>query len=121
MTTALGLVDYAVIAAWANVTARLSRRAGAPKLSATSPRETLIEWLTWNDANGCYTDDAAELEGADPLTVEDAWKAIADAMRDDEPYTWRESGDGLLDAGWYVSDEKGRRGPFASQEAAAAS
>lgn len=34
-------------------------------------RESLIEWLVWNDSNGCYSDKDSIDEGYEPLTKED--------------------------------------------------
>ena len=33
-------------------------------------REQIIEWLCWNDPNGCYTDRDSEAEGYSRLTRE---------------------------------------------------
>lgn len=38
----------------------------------TWPREDLIAWLRWNDHNGSFTDEDAEAEGWEPLTVKGA-------------------------------------------------
>ena len=35
-------------------------------------RNDVINWLCWNDRNGCYRDDDAIAEGQDPLTLEQA-------------------------------------------------
>jgi len=35
-------------------------------------RNDVINWLCWNDRNGCYRDDDAIAEGYDPLTLEEA-------------------------------------------------
>jgi len=35
-------------------------------------RNDVINWLCWNDRNGCYRDDDAIAEGYDPLTLEQA-------------------------------------------------
>jgi len=35
-------------------------------------RNDVINWLCWNDRNGCYRDDDAITEGYDPLTLEQA-------------------------------------------------
>ncbi len=43
-------------------------------------------------------------------------KAAKEPSSSDVPFTWREPPGGLLEAGWYASDDRrGRRGPFASQ------
>jgi len=43
----------------------------APAIDTTN-RESVIAWLVWNDPNGSYTDHASEVEGYDPLTLEEA-------------------------------------------------
>ena len=73
----------AVIANAANACARLSRTPGAPVLTADSPREDVIGWLTWNDPNGLYTDDALRAEDEDPLTLDGAWEELARIDLDD--------------------------------------
>ena len=40
-------------------------------------REDIINWLVWNDSNGCYTDEDNELESFDPLTLEQAREIMA--------------------------------------------
>ncbi|MCE9555406.1 MAG: hypothetical protein K8T91_18810 [Planctomycetes bacterium] len=35
-------------------------------------RDEIIEWLCWNDPNGCYTDKDSSAEGYPPLTRERA-------------------------------------------------
>lgn len=45
-----------LVAACANEISYSSRRRGAPKISIDSSRETIIDWLTWNDPNGDYYD-----------------------------------------------------------------
>jgi len=43
-------------------------------------------------------------------------KAAKEPSSSDVPFTWREPPGGLLEAGWYASDDRrGRRGPFSSQ------
>jgi hypothetical protein len=43
-------------------------------------------------------------------------KAAKEPSSSDVPFTWREPPGGLLEAGWYASDDRrGRRGPFDSQ------
>lgn len=60
-----------------NALSRRSRRIGAPTLAADSTRETLLDWLDWNDPGGCYTDAAraadAQFSDGEPLTISDAW------------------------------------------------
>lgn len=41
-------------------------------LLTNGTREQVIAWLTWNDANGIYTDEQAADEGMPPLTLEQA-------------------------------------------------
>jgi hypothetical protein len=36
-------------------------------------REELIEWLCWNDRNGCYRDDEATAEFGEILPYEEAY------------------------------------------------
>ena len=71
----------AATAMLANDTAARSRSAGAPHLTAESPRETVIAWLQWCDPNGCHTDDLSLKEWDDVYTTETAWEALA-AMLD---------------------------------------
>lgn len=40
-------------------------------------RNDVINWLCWNDRNGCYRDDDAIAEGYDPLTLEQAREIMA--------------------------------------------
>lgn len=35
-------------------------------------RQQLIDWLAWNDANGCYTDEDCRNEGLQLLTHDEA-------------------------------------------------
>jgi hypothetical protein len=76
------VVDRAAVAVKANDAGRLSRQRGAPRLTADSPRHTLLRWLEWNDPNGSYSDEAGAIEGAPPLTVDAAWELIADQLSD---------------------------------------
>lgn len=64
----------------ANEVAMSSRRPGAPSLSDESTREQLIAWLSWNDPNGSYTDEALAVEDYEPMTTEGAWEAISDVV-----------------------------------------
>jgi len=34
-------------------------------------RNEMIEWLVWNDPNGCFTDDCSEDHGMDPMTKQE--------------------------------------------------
>lgn len=45
-------------------------------------RHQVLGWLTWNDANGSYTDKACADEGLPPLTLEAARTLAADQMAD---------------------------------------
>lgn len=38
----------------------------------TLSRESLIEWLCWNDRNGVYSDKDSEAEGLEPLNKDEA-------------------------------------------------
>jgi hypothetical protein len=35
-------------------------------------RDSLINWLCWNDKNGCYTDEQSDMEDMPRLTLEEA-------------------------------------------------
>lgn len=49
-------------------------------------RESLIAWLTWNDRNGCYTDEDCDCEGLPRLSLESAAALVKDqSERDEEP------------------------------------
>lgn len=37
--------------------------------SQEAARQNLINWLVWNDPNGCYTDADCDLEGLPRLTL----------------------------------------------------
>lgn len=43
-------------------------------------RETLIEWLEWNDPNGVYSDEDSDNEGMKRLTKNDAEQIIIDKL-----------------------------------------
>ncbi len=75
-------MNPADVAAQANAIADLSRRPGAPTLTATSTRETLIDWLMWCDPNGSHTDALATGDGVDVHTVTTAWETIAEMIAD---------------------------------------
>ena len=45
-------------------------------------RGAIIAWLCWNDRNGCFTDEACELEGFDPLTSATASEIALDMLSD---------------------------------------
>lgn len=42
----------------------------------TWKRETLLDWLAWNDRNGIFTDKQSEDEGMQPMTKEEAIEVI---------------------------------------------
>lgn len=39
-------------------------------------RESLLEWLAWNDRNGIFTDKQSEAEGMQPMTKKEALEVI---------------------------------------------
>lgn len=43
---------------------------------ASNDRDRLIAWLQWNDPNGCYSDDASDLEDLPRLSVEELKAAM---------------------------------------------
>lgn len=47
-----------------------------------SSRESLIEWLVWNDRNGCYRDDECIAELGRPLTTEELTEAYKEMGQD---------------------------------------
>ena len=53
------------------------RRRIHPTLSASSDRETLIDWLSTCDPNGTYTDEDSVAEFEKVLTIAEAWDCIA--------------------------------------------
>lgn len=79
------------LAALANEAARTSRRSGAPLLSAESSREVVLDWLQWNDANGCFTDERAAVEDFDPMTLDEAWSLVFEALGVTEAETYAQS------------------------------
>lgn len=50
-------------------------------------REQIIDWLEWNDPDGLYNDDAAELEGFAPLTFEILRATMRATMREQTGFT----------------------------------
>jgi hypothetical protein len=68
----------AALVVLANESSRLSRRGGAPRLTPESSRETLLAWLQWNDRNGVYLDHLAIADGAEPMSLDEAWTAISE-------------------------------------------
>lgn len=42
----------------------------------TWSRESLLNWLAWNDRNGIFTDKQSEAEGMEPMTKEEAIEVI---------------------------------------------
>jgi hypothetical protein len=75
-------VTRAELVTAANALARESRRGGAPRLRIDASRETVIDWLQWNDPNGSHRDDLAIREGADPYDLAGAWQALEQAVYD---------------------------------------
>jgi hypothetical protein len=47
-------------------------------------RETIIDWLAWNDRNGVYTDKACKAEGMKPLSKKEALQTIKQILEDNE-------------------------------------
>ena len=45
-----------------------------------SSRQDLIDFMVWNDRNGCFTDQECEEEGLPILTFEDASNLISDTI-----------------------------------------
>ena len=50
-------------------------------------RKGIIEFLQWNDRNGCYTDENCDLEEVPRMTYEDAVKYFFGVMNDDFYYS----------------------------------
>ena len=50
-------------------------------------RVKIIEFLQWNDRNGCYTDENCDLEEVPRMTYEDAVKYFFGVMNDDFYYS----------------------------------
>ena len=69
-----------VVAIRANEAGRGSRRRGAPILSVRSSRETILDWLQWNDPNGAYTDERAKIEDFEPMTDNEAWQMLDETL-----------------------------------------
>ena len=72
----------APVVRWANEIGSSSRRPGAPRLSAESPRERLLRWLRWCDPNGVYLDDDSIAEFGVTVTLAEAWELIAGMYRE---------------------------------------
>ena len=49
-------------------------------------RVRIIEFLQWNDKNGCYTDENCDLEDIPRMTYEDAVKYFFGVINDDFYY-----------------------------------
>jgi len=68
----------------ANLAGRQSRIPGAPRLTSDASLSTLLQWLAWCDPNGvwreCVTGACDECPRCRPLTVDDAWAALAEMM-----------------------------------------
>lgn len=43
-------------------------------------RETIIDWLCWNDPNGTYTDRDSIAEGMKRMTLEEACRIMLDQI-----------------------------------------
>ena len=52
-----------------------------------SERNLLLQFLQWNDRNGCYTDENCDLEEVPRMTYEDAVKYFFGVMNDDFYYS----------------------------------
>jgi hypothetical protein len=63
----------------------------------TWPREKLIGWLQWNDANGIWTDEDMIANDMDPMTVEDAVEQVMMFVEEDRR-TPQEMMQGSLDS-----------------------
>ena len=50
-------------------------------------RVKIIEFLQWNDKNGCYTDENCDLEDVPRMTYEDAIKYFFGIINDDFYYS----------------------------------
>jgi hypothetical protein len=55
-------------------------RCCAPRLSAHSSLETVVEWLQWNDPNGSHTPELAMAEDIEPYDLDAAWEALEDML-----------------------------------------
>lgn len=49
-------------------------------------RTAIIEFLQWNDVNGCYTDENCDLEDVPRMTCEDSVKYFFGVVNDDFYY-----------------------------------
>lgn len=82
-TSSFHYVSRAEIATAANAVAASSRYgSSAPRLTESSSVETLCQWLQWCDPNGCHTPELAAIENFDPYTLDDAWDALAEVVKD---------------------------------------
>ena len=52
-----------------------------------SKRMLVLDFLQWNDRNGCYTDENCDLEDMPRMTYEDAVKYFFGVMNDDFYYS----------------------------------
>lgn len=50
-------------------------------------RIKILEFLQWNDRNGCYTDENCDIENVEPLTYEEAVKFFFDVVNEDFYYS----------------------------------
>lgn len=51
-------------------------------IDVAADRETLVGWLSANDRNGAYSDEAAAAEGVSVLSSVDCWMIILDLYAD---------------------------------------
>jgi hypothetical protein len=84
-------MNRAAIAHYANRIGLESRSRGAPILRANSSVDQLIAWLKWNDPNGDYDGTSGEFE---PLTLDEAWDLVADAVKEEAEADGYDSGGG---------------------------
>ena len=61
---------------------RSSRYACGVMLRPWSEREDLIRWLVWCDSDGLWTDEDLRAEGFQPMTLQQAWDAVAHMLED---------------------------------------
>ena len=47
------------------------RRSSMPILPDNPTREQLIDWLCWDDRNGCYSDEDCIAEWGEPMTFDE--------------------------------------------------
>ena len=73
--------------------ARFEETAALAGLPLDTPRESLTDWLTRNDKDGVFTDEARRVEFPgveDPcLTLQDCWLHVEYVCTGEEPPEWR--------------------------------